>query len=93
MTAAAVLSNALDTGSLDGERGLSNALDKAEANTDASQDWGLSNALDKWEAGPPGAWSPPPRRRLKVTPEGPVLPALRRFGVPENRREDSMPRI
>ena len=74
MTAAAVLSNALDTGSLDRERGL-------------------SNALDKREAGPPGLWGPPPGRRLKVTPEGPVLPALRRFGVPENRREDSMPRI
>ena len=93
MIAAAVLSNALDKGSLDRERGLSNALDKADARSVASQSSGLSNALDKREAGPPGPWGPPPGRRQTSIPEGPVLPALRRFGVPENTREASMPRI
>ena len=68
---------------------LSNALDKGPLDLEL----GLSNALDKREPGPPGPWGQPPGRREISTPEGPVLPALRRFGVPENRREDSMPRI
>ena len=72
---------------------LSNALDKADGRTVAHLGWGLSNALDKRKAGPPGPWGPPPGRCQISTPEGPVKPALRRFGTPENRQEDSMPRI
>ena len=72
---------------------LSNALDKAVGRVVASLVFGLSNALDKWEAGRPEPWGPPPGRRQTSIPEGPVLPALRRFGVPENTREASMPRI
>ena len=72
---------------------LSNALDKAVGRVVASLVFGLSNALDKWEAGRPEPWGPPPGRRQTSIPEGPVFPALRRFGVRENTPEVSMPRI
>ena len=96
MTAAGRLSNALDTGSpvlpLALKLTLSNALDKAVSRRVLRLDRGVSNALDTREAGPPGPSGPPPWRRQPSTPEGPVLPALRRFGVPETTQEVRMRR-
>jgi hypothetical protein len=96
MTPLARLSNALDTGSrvphLALKLTLSNALDKAVGRRVLRLDRGVSNALDTREAGPRAPSGPPPWRRQLTTPEGPVLPALRRFGVPENTQEVRMRR-
>lgn len=63
---------------------LSNALDTMAL---AGGNAGLSNALDKrFRSGaPPGSGAEAPRH------EGPVHPALRRFGDPNNRWEVRMP--
>lgn len=64
---------------------LSNALDKPVREGFVR----LSNALDK----PPPHAGPPPRSTgQQFHHEGPVHPALRRFGVQGNRKEVAMTR-
>ena len=88
MTPAARLSNALDTGSpvlpLALKLTLSNALDQAVSRRVLRP--------PKWQPGSKEPSGPPPWRRQPSTPEGPVLPALRRFGVPETTQEVRMRR-
>ena len=68
---------------------LSNALDRPVMGTEST----LSNALDKVVRSgfsrPPGAGAPPGSRATDTHPEGPVQPALRRFGVRTNAEEVS----